>query len=136
MLKICSECETEKPIDDFYFANKNRTTRYSRCKKCHNQRRKQWFGASIEYQRDYQRSKYQEFRDKIVEVLGGKCAQCGYDENILGLDIDHIENDGNLERKNRKGTNVTMLRKWLANDCKGLQLLCGTCHNIKSRTSR
>ena len=47
----------------------------------------------------------------IREYLGGKCAKCGCS---VGLEIDHID-------ENRDNTQIN-----------NLQLLCGTCHNIKS----
>lgn len=135
--RVCIDCGEEKDLENFYKANKTGNSRYRRCKICHNKRRQQWpmSGTTPEYQRN----KYRELRNQIIEFLGGKCVGCGYDENVLGLDIDHVDNDGKLARtrkngKTKKGSNATDLKRMLDNNCEGLQLLCGTCHNIKTRT--
>lgn len=37
-------------------------------------------------------------RWELVHLLGGKCVDCG-NENFYDLEIDHIHNDGDGERK-------------------------------------
>lgn len=54
-------------------------------------------------------------RSAIVERLGSKCCSCGC---TCGLEVDHINADHNDTQINN------------------LQLLCGTCHNIKCEQER
>lgn len=54
------------------------------------------------------------YRKRALEKYGAACIQCGYDENILALEVDHI--DGNRQNNN------------LGN----LQVLCANCHKIKT----
>ena len=62
-----------------------------------------------------------------------KCAICGYDKNINGLELDHIEGRGNKNRKEfgaDGGYNyMNKLRK--LNFPSGYQVLCATCNKIK-----
>lgn len=120
--QICTKCKTEKDLGEFYLYGSERIKRYTQCKSCYRSR------AS-----SYQRIKYYEYKDQIIEMLGGCCVECGYNENILGLEIDHINNNGCEDRGNRKGPSATDFKKWIINNCVGLQLLCGTCHSIKTR---
>jgi len=70
----------------------------------------------------------------IINDLGGKCVNCGYNENINGLQIDHINGVSGKEKELRKKhhgswymmKNYNLLKK-------ELQVLCGTCHCIKTR---
>jgi hypothetical protein len=73
-------------------------------------------------------------KKQIIEAYGGKCVCCGEDHYEF-LTIDHINNDGYLERsgvaKNRTGTK--MYRWLLKNNCPkdNYQLLCFNCNCSK-----
>lgn len=73
-------------------------------------------------------------RMQAIELLGGRCANCGYNVNLDGLEFDHVI-------PTRKSSRVSLVSSifWktpldkigeLVSDC---QLLCGTCHRIKTR---
>ena len=72
-------------------------------------------------------------RSGLVNLLGGKCVDCGYDKDIRVLELDHINNDGNIDRK-RFPTSFTL---WLyyhthPEEAKlKLQVLCANCNRIK-----
>ena len=65
-------------------------------------------------------------RWELVHLLGGKCVDCG-NENFYDLEIDHINNDGDGERKY-----YTLSEKnYLANPSKAKERLavrCKICH--------
>lgn len=76
-----------------------------------------------------------EIKKKVIEHYGGKCTCCG--ENHLELlTLDHINNDGNKHRKERKfmlGTNMyaDLLRNNF--ECNyELQVLCWNCNLAKN----
>lgn len=79
---------------------------------------------------------YTKLRAEVVAAYGGKCVCCGEDESIF-LAIDHVNNDGALERRNNTGTRkcgptfLYMIRR------EGFparyQLLCHNCNYAKSR---
>ena len=79
-------------------------------------------------QRDYLRNE----RMAVVEALGRKCVDCGF-EDVRALQIDHVGGGGSKERKERpyKGSfHKHVLRSFLNNE-KRYQLLCANCNWIK-----
>ena len=56
------------------------------------------------------------------------CACCGYNEHPEGLDFDHLH-----DKKFNIGRGGTLSRKRLEEEIKKCQVLCGTCHHIKTR---
>lgn len=87
--------------------------------------------------RDYKNKWRQEAKIMLMEILGGvRCKKCGYDKNIWGLQIDHINGKGTRERRD-KFNNSTEAMYWyyikrpkLA--IRKLQVLCALC-NIEKR---
>ena len=59
--KVCNLCNILKPVEEFYFANKERTKIQGRCKKCSNQ-------ATID--------KMVSTKIKMIEYKGAECEDC------------------------------------------------------------
>ena len=79
--------------------------------------------------RDYNKK----IRLDAIKMLGGACAQCGYDDWRV-LEIDHIEGGG---REHRKRVDHKMqYRNIRDGNTEGYQLLCANCHGIKSHLER
>jgi len=45
------------------------------------------------------RLRVKEMREELIDRLGGRCADCGYDENTRALQLDHKAGDGKLDRQ-------------------------------------
>lgn len=79
------------------------------------------------------REHYRKVRETVLELYGSCCVCCG-EHNIKYLQLDHINNDGNVERRSlppsiRGGRFYKLvLSQEKRND---LQLLCANCHNAK-----
>ena len=77
----------------------------------------------------------QEYRQKVIEAYGGACMCCGITVEKY-LQLDHVNNDGNVHRKQiRRYNNGGLSYSWA---CQNgfppiLQLLCANCHQAKSR---
>ena len=69
---------------------------------------------------------YQNKKQKIVYVMGGKCALCGYDKNIQALEMHHI----NPEEKSFTFSNTNKYHTWeeTFQEMKKCILLCANCH--------
>ena len=77
-----------------------------------------------------------EKRRNLLIALGGKCVCCGYDKDLRGMVLDHINGDGYEDRK-RHGSKV--FRYYINNldEAKNkLQVLCATCNQIKAYEKR
>lgn len=71
-------------------------------------------------------------RENLVRHLGGKCVKCGYDKNIKALELDHKENDGDLDRKKYGAKIYRHYIKHLELASLKLQVLCANCNKIKA----
>lgn len=78
------------------------------------------------------RKHYWKLRIELFHLLGNKCSSCGFTD-FRALDIDHVRNNGNEERKiyknYRKFLRETIQK--VKEDSKDYQLLCANCNRIK-----
>lgn len=65
-------------------------------------------------------------RVRALMLLGGKCAECD-NNDMRTLHFDHINNDGNVDRKQNGRTVVKQVFK----NPNRFQILCANCHEIK-----
>lgn len=78
------------------------------------------------------KEKRTKYRSSIFEMLGYKCARCGFDD-IRALQIDHKNGSGNNERKlnvGRQDYYKRILDK-IADGSTEYQILCANCNWIK-----
>lgn len=72
-------------------------------------------------------------RNDLIILLGARCIICNEDD-VRVLEFDHIDGNGNHERKTFGGTRnmITYYRRHIDEAKIKLQLLCCNCHAIKS----
>ena len=87
----------------------------------------------------YQRERRQNLRKQLYDMMGNKCVCCGEKDSIY-FHIDHVKNDGNLDRplteKKDKGTYVKafcLTTKQYLETPERFQLLCANCNWAKHR---
>jgi hypothetical protein len=152
-LKFCRGCQTPKPVKEFYFLNKKKGWRRSKCITCINKQNAKWSQENTDHHRELRRehskftyrvqldSSRAESRDRVrrqnlelkvecFEKLGGCCVRCGYDIDQRALQIDHVHGGGTQERRRLKST-AALYRKVLADTEGNYQLLCANCNQIK-----
>lgn len=81
-----------------------------------------------------------EIKNMVMTHYGnGKCAclMCGYDKDVDGLTIDHVNGHGEEHRRELNKHGLAFYR-WLINSNypEGYQTLCGTCELIKKSENR
>lgn len=88
--------------------------------------------------RERQRQRRYEIRQKVLQKLGGRCVQCGYDANWRALQIDHIIGGGRIEREKitQHGLHAKILKMDLKEVLKTYQCLCANCNWIKKYKER
>lgn len=137
----CLDCGTEKSFTQVY-VNRGRADNY-RCRAC--AIRAHWAGKpkkTEEHKKTKRREYYLKNKDRldakcnewrnskrleIIEKMGGQCKFCGEKDPIV-LDIDHINDDGALERKDSKRKNVIYNLSKNGIDFSRYQLLCKNCN--------
>lgn len=112
---------------------------FSVCQKCINKKRREKYASSEEVRkRSRQRGNlrhtsgaarrvYAYHRFKAYAILGGpKCKRCGF-ADPRALQIDHINDKGNLNRK----LGLDFYREVIRENGVGFQILCANCNWIK-----
>lgn len=154
MFKKCSCCKEYKETTEFHKNNSAKDGYYAYCKFCNNIKTKKYQKRTYQQRKDiikktYERyiQKYKEkdpnyfknktsvyrfnFRKKVIVGYGGKCTCCGESQYEF-LAIDHVNNDGNEDRKKMK--NSYRIHRYIIdnNFPKEYQILCHNCNLSKA----
>lgn len=81
-------------------------------------------------QREWAAKNNLEIRLKAIDMLGGKCIRCGFD-NFRALQIDHIVPDLQGRKVHNGSKNARNVVSGKLNIAE-VQLLCANCHWIKT----
>lgn len=160
-MKICSKCEKQKELTAFYADKQKTDGKTSVCKSCINEmqakarKNPQYIYCFNKYQKEWQKSyrktpRYKAWRktatakmlekarllkQEIINHYGGKCACCGITDPFF-LSVDHINNDGYLERRGKirryRPSGYFLYKRIIkANFPNDLQILCFNCNIAK-----
>ena len=111
-MKICGKCGEMKSRDAFYKHTRKKDGLQTRCKCC---------------QKEDMRVRMRRRKIECIELLGGRCVRCGTDEK---LEFDHVKPRSQSFRIART---YVRGREKLESELKKCQLLCWSCHLVKSR---
>lgn len=67
----------------------------------------------------------------VFAVLGNKCTCCGEARNSM-LQVDHIHNDGRLEKRSSRSYYTLLAVLRAANPHERFQILCANCNISKA----
>jgi len=101
--------------------------------KSRNYQRRKW-AERPEFARKYQRDYRKKVRQELVIIYGGKCICCG-ETKIEFLALDHINNDGNIQRKTI-GSGIQMYLYIKRTKPKDIQVLCHNCNIAKKNYAK
>lgn len=87
---------------------------------------------NAEQMRDKRIARLAMLRLEMIVAFGGKCKCCGESEPAF-LTLDHVNNDGSIERRVRSNRQTIQLLKKLGWPKDGYQLLCYNCNMGKAR---
>ena len=111
--KRCKKCQNEFRLNakNFYYKDKNRNTFQPYCKRC-------WNNMIVE--------KFRKKKEVLVEVMGGKCFDCGYNKCMAALKPHHLD-----PKDKEIGLSRAISRygiKKMLHESKKCVLLCSNCH--------
>jgi hypothetical protein len=114
--KICSTCQTKKPISEFYDSKTHSHGKASVCKSCFN---------------IYCQQRWIERKIKAIIYKGSKCVDCGLsypNTHYAVYEFHHL----NPEQKEFNWTKMR-LRNWdsVKKELDKCDLLCANCHRIR-----
>lgn len=115
--KVCIGCKVSLTLDNWYAnldGSRNKTGHSSyKCKDCCTKRL---------------RNKRKNYRKIVIETYGYRCVCCGLSEYEL-FDMDHINNDGYIERRTGKEMMKWIIDQGFPRD--KYQILCKNCNRTK-----
>ena len=124
----------------YYLKNKEKLKKYARdyYKKHAVERREETNKKSrVNYIRDrdrkleWQKQHHKKKRIEVLELLGGAiCKICGFSD-WRALHIDHVNGDGNEERRKYGWSNMKKQRQMILSSKSKYQVLCANCNFIK-----
>lgn len=134
---LCRECRIAKTRREKFSRDGAKLEGFCRCRKFKPEVGKKFCAECLERGRDAQRRSKAQATTTIINHFDGKCACCG--ESLLQfLTIDHVNNDGHIERKlhNNSGNieYIRLAKRIAANEViTDRQLLCYNCNLGKAR---
>ena len=73
----------------------------------------------------------QNLRHRVLDMYDRKCNRCGYNDNILALQLDHVNGNGAEERR-KLGSQWCVYERALQPEHRTeYQILCANCNSIK-----
>jgi hypothetical protein len=96
---------------------------------------KSYYRTNIDIRRIQKLKTRKKLKEEVIELLGGKCCQCG-EFDIRCLQIDHIHGGGGKERKSLSVWKYyKKVLKSVKNNGGEYQCLCANC-NFKKRNDK
>ena len=113
--KICSACNLEKSVDDFY-NQPDRKNGASKCKECFN---------------SYCIDRWRKIKIKAIEYKGGECVDCNVPHPVYPAAVYEFHHLDPKEKDVSFGK--LRLRSWenITKELDKCVLLCANCHRIR-----
>jgi len=109
---VCFSCKTEKPSSEFPRDKGKKNGLCGQCRTCFNQMKKRIREG---------------IKDAVFLIYGNRCMCCG-ESGRKFLTLDHVNNDGNTERKESNYLNIYTRLAKAGNADPRYQLLCWNCN--------
>jgi hypothetical protein len=129
----CSVCG--ETLTDENWLPSSQYNSHNICKKCFSIKGKEKYKE----RKVWYKNKNYYLKKEVIEHYGGKCACCGVSDLVF-LNLDHVNNDGNMHRRELKGSSIHggggghLTYKWAKENGypDTLQVLCFNCNWAKS----
>lgn len=136
--RACSRCGEVQPIENFSLYG-YQPGRRRQCRTCRSEWRRSWYRRrkgteANDRAKQAANATNRRLRLQVIAAYGGACECCGETETLL-LNVDHIHNDGAVDRIDRSLVgakfNYFLRRNGYPKD--RYQLLCYSCNMGKAR---
>ena len=121
-MKLCSKCNEEKELKEFYKRTQRKDGYAAWCKSCAN-----------DYSKDRLKAWRLNTKLKLIDHFGGKCLDCGGTYPLYVMDFDHRDpNAKEFSVSSSKVANWDLILKE-ASKC---DLVCANCHRVRTHIQR
>ena len=133
-MKLCPSCGTEKPFEFFSKDKKSKDGLCYSCKDCASEKARSSYHKRKQNKSWYQTYRkvyadlYRQRKQKAVELLGGKCADCNGVFPLVAYDFHHINPE---EKDFNPSKSLTMSEDKMMKELSKCVLLCSNCHRIR-----
>src|SRR5580698_1920034 len=126
MTLVCKNCGQTKSAEELT-SSQGKPIR--RCKVCQRKMSKLAYATNRASRLARMSELYAENKAKVLARYGRECACCAEDEPLF-LTVDHVENDGCLQRRSPGRSSHNNIYNWLVRNGfpSGFQILCINCN--------
>ena len=134
-MKICTDCNESKHLDNFSLKNKRTGARNSKCKKCHNIYVNKHYHKNKEKYIERNKQHRENIKNKIIKYKEETpCMDCNQKYPSYVMDFDHRD-------PNSKIDNVASLihvgaTNKIFEEIKKCDLVCANCHRIRTHSNK
>lgn len=133
--KICSRCNANKPLTDYFIKDGKTGRLHAQCKECYKEHRRTFYADHYKRYGELYRQRAQlrrvrlrkEFRDNMLAYLQkSRCEICG-EHDIRVLEFDHLNP---LTKSFNISQAVKLGRNWddVLSEIQKCRVLCANCH--------
>ena len=115
-IKECPRCKIEKPnTKEFFYVRPDRNgNTQSYCKVCNHE-------LTLNRQR--------EFKQKLVDLKGGKCVKCGFNKSNAALQFHHVDpSEKDFTFSKYRNTSFEKNKEVIMKELDKCILVCANCH--------
>jgi hypothetical protein len=135
IIKYCTKCEEEKPLEDFGDNRSRKDGKQAYCKKCRNSYLSEWYLKNKRLHKDRVKinslNKKLVITDKLLEYLvTHPCVDCGESDPVV-LEFDHRNP---LEKQNNVSTLIGKRHSWesILAEIDKCEVRCANCHHRRT----
>lgn len=137
-MKVCIKCDTEQPLENFYWRNKEKGVRKNTCKACHSAYRRQHYIDNRETYIEKARCWNEENKADRIDrsrryvfdyLLSHPCVDCN-ETNPIVLQFDHVQGVKDKSISVLVTTDCSLDR--IKDEIAKCEVRCANCHQIKT----
>ena len=126
-MKACTTCGTTKPLTEYHKHSLCKGGLSPICKACHYIKGKEYRLANLEKYREYQKTRKQDIKNKLVAYKGGCCQICKTIFPSAVYDFHHLDPSIKEARVSELSGSSFKKAKLEVDKC---ILVCANCHRL------
>lgn len=127
--KVCTKCQTSKPLNDFNFKVRAADIRHPYCKECGKELTRSHYANNKRQYLDRNARSYVRRKAFVREMKSRPCADCGVQYPFYVMDFDHREGESKAYELNHVDR---MAMRVIAREIEKCDVVCSNCHRERT----